>query len=99
MKNTSEKVDANSQEYGLQEIHQLERRRLKLSGPTHYEKLSLAQQYSASKLHQYGYQLMFIRGKGSDAFAIFLCKEKMAIVNLEGEITLSTDIMLRGGSD
>ncbi len=97
--NTSEKVNANSQEYGLQKIHQVERRRLKLSGATHYDKLSLAQQYSASKLHQYGYQLMFIRGKGPDTFAIFLNKEKMAVVNLEGEITLSTDITLRGGSD
>jgi len=63
-----------------------------------YEKLSFAQKFAASRLTQYGYQLQFIRESTPKKIAIFICEDRIATVNLVGEINLSPNIQLREGT-
>ncbi len=60
-----------------------------------YERLTLAQKYSAAELFQYGYLLKFIRGKGVTSFAIFINEGKVATVDYSGEIELNPNIKVR----
>lgn len=60
-----------------------------------YDRLSLAQKCSVSKLTQYGYLIKFIRGKGRNSVAILVCDERVATVHFAGEINLTPNIKLR----
>jgi len=85
------KFDSNS-------LHDLEKyeRRMRMSDKIDcYEKLSFAQKFAASRLTQYGYQLQFIRDSSPNKIAIFICEDRVATVNLIGEINLSPKIKLR----
>jgi len=60
-----------------------------------YDRLSLAQKFSASQLFQYGYSLYFLRGQGINTLAIFVYGGNVATVDFGGEIDLSPKIQLR----
>lgn len=73
----------------------LERRQQSEVVDTLWEKLSLAQQFSASSLAQFGYDLTFIRNSNTDNLAILLCDGTAATISSEGEIDTSPDIVIR----
>jgi hypothetical protein len=66
-----------------------------LHNSEHYEKLSFAQKFGASRLTQYGYHLKFLRESTPNKIAIFTCEERIATIDLYGEIALTPKIRLR----
>jgi len=60
-----------------------------------YDRLSLAQKFSASQLFQYGYSLYFLRGQGINTLAIFIYGSNIATVDFGGDIDLAPKIQLR----
>jgi hypothetical protein len=77
------------------QLNEFDRRVDSLKNSEHYEKLSFAQKFGASRLTQYGYHLKFIRRSTTNTIAIFVCEERIATVDLIGEIDLSPKIRLR----
>jgi hypothetical protein len=73
----------------------LERRQQNAVVETLWEKLSLAQKFSASSLAQFGYDLTYIRNSNAGNLAILLCNGSAATISSEGEIDTSPDIVIR----
>lgn len=73
----------------------LERRQRDLVPETLWNKLSLAQKFSASSLTQFGYDLSYIRNSRAGNTAILLCNGNAATISSEGEIDTSPDIIIR----
>jgi hypothetical protein len=85
----------HSQTQTLTEFQIMERRQNTLTTPELWNRLTLSQQFSASSLNQYGYDLAFIRNTQAGSLAILLCSDKAATINNEGEIDTSPDIIIR----
>lgn len=60
-----------------------------------WEKLSLAQKFSASSLGKFGYELSFVRNDNGHSLAILTCHGGVAVITEEGEINTSPDIRIR----
>jgi hypothetical protein len=75
----------------------LERRK---EAPEHsiwWNKLSLAQKFSASSLGKFGYELAFVRideGCG-DSLAVLKCSGGVAVISEDGDIDTSPNITIR----
>lgn len=61
-----------------------------------WNKLSLAQKFSASSLGKFGYELVCIRNIDSKNIAILKCGQQISIVSEDGEINSGDGITLRG---
>jgi len=80
----------------LEKLHQIHERRQKHSERTVcYERLSLAQKFSAAQLTQFGFQLQFIREGPSGAYAVFICGSNSVTVNNSGEINSEANVSFR----
>jgi len=90
-------IEGQAETRCIKDSHQNEydRRVEILNNSEHYEKLSFAQKFGASRLTQYGYHLKFVRGNTTNKIAIFVCEERIATVDLSGEIDLSPKIKIR----
>ena len=62
---------------------------------TLWDKLSLAQKFSASSLTKFGYDLTYIRNSYTGCLAILLCNDSAATISSEGEIDTSPSIVIR----
>ena len=60
-----------------------------------WNKLSLAQKFSASSLGQFGYELSFVRIEQGRSLAVLQCNSGVAIISEDGEINTSPNIELR----
>jgi len=60
-----------------------------------WNKLSLAQKFSASSLGQFGYELSFVRNEQGRNLAVLQCNSGVAIISEDGEINTSPNIDLR----
>lgn len=60
-----------------------------------WNKLSLAQKFSASSLGQFGYELSFVRNDHGRSMAVLQCNSGIAIISEDGEINTSPNIKLR----
>lgn len=60
-----------------------------------WDKLSLAQKFSASSLSKFGYEVICIRDIEGEKFAILQCDDGVATVSYEGEINVHSDVNLR----
>ncbi|WP_426359839.1 hypothetical protein ACPUVO_06335 [Pseudocolwellia sp. HL-MZ19] len=60
-----------------------------------WDKLSLAQKFSASSLGKFGYELVCIRNIEGENVAILECNGGVATVSEEGEINAGAKINLR----
>ncbi len=60
-----------------------------------WEKLTLAQKFSASSLTQFGYKLNSIRDFHNTRMAILTCNENIAIISKNGEINATPNIKIR----
>jgi len=80
----------------LEKLHQIhDRRQSQVDSIVFYERLSLAQKFSASQLTQFGFQLQFIRSENSTSFAIFMRGSEVISVDNSGEISTESEIILR----
>lgn len=73
----------------------LERRQ---SSPEHsiwWNKLSLAQKFSASSLGKFGYDLSFVRNENGENLAVLTCSSGIAIITEDGDINTSPNIKIR----
>ncbi|MGJ8692277.1 MAG: hypothetical protein ACSHW0_07330 [Thalassotalea sp.] len=73
----------------------MERRQSSLNSEQLWSRLTLSQQFSASSLNQYGYDLAFIRNTDDGPLAILLCDQNAATIDNHGEINTSPDIIVR----
>lgn len=60
-----------------------------------WEKLSLAQKFSASSLGKFGYELSFVRHQNGQSLAVLICNGGIAVVSEDGDIDTSPDIQIR----
>jgi hypothetical protein len=78
-----------------QEQQMVERRN---STPEHsvwWNKLSLAQKFSASSLGKFGYELAFIRIDQGRSLAVLTCNSGVAVITEDGDINTSPNINIR----
>jgi len=60
-----------------------------------WEKLSLAQKFSASSLSKFGYELSFVRNDNGHSLAVLTCASGVAVITEEGDINTSPSINIR----
>lgn len=60
-----------------------------------WEKLSLAQKFSASSLGKFGYELSFVRNENGKSIAVLTCHGGVAVISEEGDINTSPSITIR----
>jgi hypothetical protein len=77
----------------------VERRKTAPENSTWWEKLSLAQKFSASSLSQFGYELIFIRHEEGKNLAFLQCDNGIAIIKEDGEINTSPHIAIRSSTN
>lgn len=73
----------------------IERRREPPEQSVWWNKLSLAQKFSASSLGKFGYELAFVRNENGHSLAVMQCNGGLAVVTEEGDINTSPNITLR----
>ena len=60
-----------------------------------WNRLSLAQKFSASSLGKFGYELAFVRNDNGRSLAVLMCNGGVAVITEDGEINSSPDIQIR----
>lgn len=73
----------------------LERRREAPEQSVWWNKLSLAQKFSASSLGKFGYELTFVRTVNDERMAVLQCSGGVAVISEEGDIDTSPQIIIR----
>ena len=73
----------------------MERRKGVLPLQQLWARLTLSQQFSASSLNQYGFDLAFIRITESGPLAVLFCEDTPATIDNHGEIDTSPTIIIR----
>jgi len=78
-----------------QEKPMLERRHRAPEQSIWWNKLSLAQKFSASSLGKFGYELSFVRSEQGRSLAVLTCNSGVAIITDDGDINTSPNIHIR----
>lgn len=73
----------------------LERRQVTPEQSVWWNKLSLAQKFSASSLGKFGYELLFVRNEQGRSLAVLTCSGGIAVISEDGEINTSPNIKIR----
>ena len=75
----------------------LERRKEAPEQSVWWNKLSLAQKFSASSLGKFGYELTFVRKDkdSTESLAVLQCSGGVAVISEDGDIDTSPDIIIR----
>ena len=73
----------------------LERRREAPEQSVWWDKLSLAQKFSASSLGKFGYEITFVRNDNGHSLAVLQCRGGVAVISEEGDIDTSPNIAIR----
>lgn len=73
----------------------LERRKEPPEKSVWWNKLSLAQKFSASSLGRFGYELKFVRNENGHSIAVLMCNGGVAVISEDGEIDTSPNIQIR----
>ncbi|GHE86221.1 hypothetical protein [Thalassotalea profundi] len=73
----------------------VERRREPPEQSVWWEKLSLAQKFSASSLGKFGYELSFVRNENGQSLAVLMCDGGVAVITEDGDINTDPDIKVR----
>ena len=60
-----------------------------------WDKLTLAQKFSASSLGKFGYEITFVRNKGGHSLAVMQCRSSVAAISEDGDIDTSPKITIR----
>ncbi|TWX68836.1 hypothetical protein ESZ36_10260 [Colwellia demingiae] len=73
----------------------LERRKETPEQSVWWNKLSLAQKFSASSLGKFGYELSFVRNDNGHSLAVLQCSGGIAVITEDGDIDTSPNITIR----
>jgi hypothetical protein len=73
----------------------LERRKEAPEQSVWWNKLSLAQKFSASSLGKFGYEISFVRNDNGHSLAILQCSGGVAVIHEDGDIDTSPKIAIR----
>lgn len=73
----------------------LERRQTQPEHSVWWNKLSLAQKFSASSLGKFGYELAFVRVEQGRSLAVLTCESGVAVITEDGDIDTSPNIHIR----
>lgn len=73
----------------------VERRGVQPEHSVWWEKLTLAQKFSASSLGKFGYELQFVRTGEGKSLAVLTCNNGIATISDDGEIDTSPTIQIR----
>jgi len=73
----------------------LERRREAPEQSVWWNKLTLAQKFSASSLGKFGYELTFVRNESEQSLAVLQCSGGVAVISEDGDIDTSPTITIR----
>lgn len=73
----------------------LERRKESPEQSVWWNKLSLAQKFSASSLGKFGYELTFVRHDNGHSLAVLQCSGGIAVISEDGDIDTSPNITIR----
>jgi len=72
-----------------------ERRREAPEQSVWWNKLSLAQKFSASSLGKFGYELTFVRLDDGQSLAVLQCSGGVAVISEDGDIDTAPKITIR----
>lgn len=73
----------------------IERRHIGDDNQEWWDKLTLAQKFSASNLSKYGYDLAFIRSSNSGNLAVMLRDGQSTTISEDGEIDTQPNLVIR----
>ncbi len=73
----------------------LERRHTSPEQSVWWNKLSLAQKFSASSLGKFGYEISFVRNEQGHSLAVLMCSSGVAVIAEDGDIDTSPTIKIR----
>ncbi|MFT7007962.1 MAG: hypothetical protein ACJAXJ_002501 [Colwellia sp.] len=73
----------------------LDRRQTAPEHSVWWNKLSLAQKFSASSLGKFGYEIAFIRKEQGQNIAVLTCDSGVAVITEDGDINTNPDIQIR----
>lgn len=73
----------------------VERRGVQPENSVWWEKLTLAQKFSASSLGKFGYELQFVRAQEHGRLAVLTCNNGVATISEDGDIDTSPSIQIR----
>ena len=73
----------------------LERRKEAPEQSVWWNKLSLAQKFSASSLGKFGYEISFVRNENGHSLAVLQCSGGVAVICEDGDINTSPKIAIR----
>ncbi|REL34522.1 hypothetical protein [Thalassotalea euphylliae] len=73
----------------------VERRGVQPEHSVWWDKLTLAQKFSASSLGKFGYELQFVRSGDHGSLAVLTCNNGIATISDDGEIDTSPSIQIR----
>jgi len=73
----------------------LERRQSLPEQSVWWNKLSLAQKFSASSLGKFGYEVAFVRNEEGHSLAVLTCSSGVAVITEDGDINTSPNIKIR----
>ena len=82
-KNLANEVEVDDRRHDCPTAHQL------------WSKLSVAQQASVSSMHNFGYELNFIRNEGEEMLVVMLLNEAVIVIDDEGTIDTQVSINIR----
>ena len=60
-----------------------------------WDDLNLAQKFSVAELQRYGYDLLFVRHYAEGSLAVLASGNKVAAIDIEGQIDVEPRIVLR----
>lgn len=78
-----------------QEKPMVERRQRAPEQSVWWNKLSLAQKFSASSLGKFGYELSFVRNDEGHSLAVLTCDSGVAVITEDGDINTSPNVQIR----
>ena len=73
----------------------LERRKEAPEQSVWWNKLSLAQKFSAGSLGKFGYELIFVRNDNGHSLAVLQCSGGITVISEDGDIDTSPNITIR----
>lgn len=60
-----------------------------------WDDLNLAQKFSVAELQRFGYDLLFVRHIADGSLAVLASGNKMAAIDMEGQIDIAPKVTLR----
>jgi hypothetical protein len=72
-----------------------ERRQMDKDVHFFWDDLNLAQKFSVAELQRFGYDLLFVRHGANGSMAVLASGDKMAAIDIEGQIDTEPSVTLR----